>query len=202
MRSGAVIGDGCLLLGTESHMTSDATPSLSLTDLTGPRSDWAVREVERRCRFFVRRFAPASHLARVQEDDVVQEALMAALGQARKIAAGKSDEVVNVDGWLCRVTTNAVRRMWRRERGSSELESLDERIELPAPQPISPEKRLSIRRALQQLDPQCRQLLLLRDVEGEDRHAMARRLGISPNALGVRLHRCRRRLLELYLVES
>ncbi|MCP4655580.1 MAG: sigma-70 family RNA polymerase sigma factor [bacterium] len=182
-------------------MTSDATPSLSLTDLIGPRSDQAVREVERRCRFFVRRFAPTSHLARVQEDDVVQEALMAALGQARKIAAGQSDEVVNVDGWLCRVTTNAVRRMWRRERGSSELESLEERIDLPAPQPISQEKRLSIRRALQQLDPKCRQLLLLRDVEGEERREMARRLGISANALGVRLHRCRRRLLELYLIE-
>ncbi|MCP4654124.1 MAG: RNA polymerase subunit sigma-24, partial [bacterium] len=46
-----------------------------------------------------------------------------------------------------------------------------------------------------------RQLLLLRDVEGEERREMARRLGISANALGVRLHRCRRRLLELYLIE-
>ncbi|MCP4663624.1 MAG: hypothetical protein GY856_50205, partial [bacterium] len=127
-------------------MNSDAMPSLSLKDLTGPRSDQAVREVERRCRFFVRRFASGNHLARVQEDDVVQEALIAALGQARKIDAGTGADVVNVDGWLCRVTINAVHQMWRRERRSSELESLEEQIDLPAPQPISPEERLSIRR--------------------------------------------------------
>ncbi|MCP4661349.1 MAG: hypothetical protein GY856_38590 [bacterium] len=42
---------------------------------------------------------------------------------------------------------------------------------------------------------------LRRTIEGENRREMARRLGISANALGVRLHRCRRRLLELYLAE-
>ncbi len=123
------------------------------------------------------------------------------MGQARKIDAGTSAEVVNVDGWLCRVTVNAVHHMWRREGRSSDLEPLEEHFELPAPQPISPEKRLALRSALQKLDPECRQLLLWREVEGEKRHEIARRLGIDGNVLGVRLHRCRRRLLELYLAE-
>ena len=138
-------------------------------------------------------------MAREQTDDLVQEVLMAAFKQAKKLSSGDGKPIRNVDAWLCRVTMNAVWRTWHRE-GEGRTGSLDstEGPDLPAPETLPMAERLAVRQALQRLDSSCRRLLWLRDVLGEARQGVAAKIGITSNALGVRLHRCRKRLFELY----
>lgn len=163
--------------------------------LTGPHPDEAARGVERTVRFLLRRSYAGNPLIRQREDDVVQEVLAAAVRQAGRIAQGGA-RLENPDAWLCRVTLNAARRTWRREGGWYNAETIDATGE-PAAPPLSLENRLAIRQALARLDAACRRLLIERDVLGQTREAIAATLGITANALGVRLHRCRRKLLEL-----
>lgn len=170
---------------------------MSVIDLAGPRREAAAREVERTVRFLLRRSYPTNLLVRRREDDLVQETLLAAVTKARRIAEGAAPPIENSDAWLCRVALNAARRIWRREGGTKEGEELDG-LHLPSPEQLSPEERMTLRRALEQLDIACRKLLIDREVVGFAREEMAAALGVSSNTLGVRLHRCRRRLLELF----
>lgn len=163
--------------------------------LIGPHAEEAARGVERTARFILRRSYAGNPLVRQRENDVVQDVLVAALHQAGRIARG-GERLENPDAWLCRVTLNAARRLWRREGGWWRAEPLDGIAEPPAP-PQSPEDRIALRRALARLDAACRRLLIERDVLGHARDAIAAALGITANALGVRLHRCRRRLHDL-----
>ncbi len=178
-------------------MTRQLGNELQLTDLLRSGST-AATEIERRCRLLLKSKFSGNPMAREQTDDLVQEVLMACIKQAQKLAAG-GEPIRNLDAWLCRVTMNAVWRTWHRE-GEGLTGSLDEVMEpnLPAPEPLNLDERLAVRQALQRLDAACRRLLWQRDVLGEARKGVAEELGITSNALGVRIHRCRKRLYELY----
>lgn len=171
-----------------------ATP-VAFEELVGPRGDDAAREVERTIRFLLQRSYPGNALVRERADDIVQDVLTAAVKQAGRIAQG-APPLENPDAWLCRVTLNAARRLWRREGGVRAGQPL-EAVAEPAVPPLASETRLALRRALARLDAACRKLLIERDVLGHARDALAAALGITSNALGVRLHRCRRKLLDL-----
>jgi RNA polymerase sigma factor (sigma-70 family) len=179
-------------------VTRPTSDPIELTDLLVAGSP-AASEVERRCRLLLKSKFGGNPMAREQTDDLVQDVLMAAFKQARKLASGESEPIRNVDAWLCRVTMNAVWRTWHRE-GEGQTGSLDasEGPDLPAPESLPMAERLAVRQALKRLDAACRRLLWLRDVLGEARKGVAESLGITSNALGVRLHRCRKRLFELY----
>jgi RNA polymerase sigma factor (sigma-70 family) len=178
-------------------VTRQPGDELQLTDLLLSGSA-AAAEIERRCRLLLKSKFGGNPMAREQTDDLVQEVLMACFKQARKLASG-GPPIHNVDAWLCRVTMNAVWRTWHRE-GEGLTSSLDETVEpnLPAPEPLDLDQRLAVRQALERLDAACRHLLWQRDVLGEARQGVAAELGITANALGVRIHRCRKRLFELY----
>ena len=180
---------------------SDEPVASDLSELLGPGGDAAARELAETVRVLVSRFSARHPLARREGEDVVQDVLGTCLEQARKIAAGRAEPLRSRDAWLCRVTHNAVLGLYRKSKGA-ERELTDREAELPAPRPISIEERLGLRKALAALDQTCRDLLVRREVLGESRQRMAEALGLDGNTLGVRLHRCRKRLLSLYLGEA
>ena len=171
---------------------------LKLTDLLEGGSE-ATREIERRCRVLLRSKFATNPLARHQSEDLVQDVLLACFRQATKIAEGHSPPIENLNAWLSRVVMNAVWRTWHKE-GDGQTTDLEEPVvaRLKAPEALGEAERLTVRQALGRLDAACRELLWKRDVLGEARHELADRLGTKSNVLGVRLHRCRKRLLEIY----
>jgi RNA polymerase sigma factor (sigma-70 family) len=173
---------------------------LQLTDLLDEdRTVEAVSEVERCCLVILRSKFAGNRLAREREEDLVQDALVAAFRQARKIRRGDSLQVENVTAWLARVVMNLVWRAWHKD-GDGQGSNLDEvtSARLEAPRTLPESERLAVRQALLRLDPACRDLLWQREVLGIARQVLAERLGTKSNALGVRLHRCRKKLRELY----
>lgn len=171
---------------------------LKLTDLLEGGSE-ATRELERRCRVLLRSKFATNPLARHQSEDLVQDVLLACFRQATKIAEGHSPPIENLNAWLSRVVMNAVWRTWHKE-GDGQTTDLDEPVvaRLKAPETLGEAERLTVRQALGRLDATCRELLWKRDVLGEARHELADMLGTKSNVLGVRLYRCRKRLLEIY----
>ena len=171
-----------------------------LTDLLhNTRSAEAVAHVERCCLVLLRSKFAGNRLAREREEDLVQDALLAAFGEASKIQQGDKPQVENVTAWLSRVVMNLVWRAWHKD-GDGQGSNLDDltaaRLE---ERPKLPEnERLAVRQALLRLDQACRELLWQREVLGVARQVLAERLGTKSNALGVRLHRCRKKLRELY----
>jgi RNA polymerase sigma-70 factor (ECF subfamily) len=59
----------------------------------------------------------------------------------------------------------------------------------------------AVHRALGALDPVCRQVIVLRDLEGLDGATVARALGITEAAMKSRLHRARERVRENLVAE-
>ena len=176
-----------------------------LTDLlaAGSKGQQAVQHVEQCCRMLLRSKFAGNRLAREQQEDLVQDALMASFKQATKIEAEMSPPIENPTAWLARVVTNLVWRSWHKA-GDGQGSALDEPLmaRLEAPETIEPPERLAVRQALDRLDPKCRSLLWKREVLGIARHLLAEELGTKSNALGVRLHRCRKKLLALYEEEQ
>jgi len=169
------------------------------SELLGADSDRAACELRRTIEYLLGRLAGRYRIARENFEDLVQDVLMICVQQAQKIQRGDTEPLANRDAWLCRVTQNAVLGLGRRkQRRPQDSEGWPEGFNPPAPAPIAPEERLSVRRALAALDETCRQLLIMRDVLAEARKTIAENLGITSNALGVRLHRCRKKLLNLY----
>lgn len=176
-----------------------ANRASDLSGLLGPASDAAARELRGTIEFLLGRLAARYRLARESFEDLVQEVLMICVQQAQKIQRGEAEPLANRDAWLCRVTQNAVLGLGRRkQRRPQDSEGWPEGLDPPAPAPLGPEERIAVRRALAALDEACRQLLIMRDVLAEARKTIAENLGITSNALGVRLHRCRKKLLDLY----
>lgn len=180
-------------------------PASELCELLGTESHLASGHFQKTIRYLLRRSHGRNPFVREREDDLVQEVLAKAFQQARRIASGEVEPLRNVDAWLCRVTLNVVRKAWRDDRvaRASVPWEPDPGSETPAPEhpaaePLPLPKRLAIRQAIARLDSTCRQLLLRREVLGESRTVLGKWLGISANAIGVRLHRCRKRLLEIY----
>ena len=137
--------------------------------------------------------------------DALQEAFLAAFrnldgfaGQAR------------LSTWLHRIVVNAALMRMRRRRARPEepIEPLlpvflaDGHQAAPAvPWAETAEQLLArrevgalVRRSIDQLPPTYRTVLVMRDLEELDTGEVAARLGISPNAVKIRLHRARQAL--------
>lgn len=140
--------------------------------------------------------------------DAVQEAFLSAFK-----AIGRFDGKSKISTWLHRIVVNSA-LMRLRKKSSKMEESLEPLLpkfledghrENPGTAwPESPEKtvgreqmRHTVRQAIDQLPVKYRSVVLLRDIEELSGEEAGEILGLTPNAVKVRLHRARRALREL-----
>ena len=157
-----------------------------------------------------RMLAVARRLLSSEEDarDAVQEAFLNAF---RNIDRFEGQALLST--WLHRIIVN-VSLMKLRSRKRKPEESLDhllpafkddghfaERFESgtePADQRLArEEEQAAVRAAIDELPDHYRTILLLRDIEGISTQEVAEQLGVSPNAVKLRLHRARQALRTL-----
>lgn len=153
-----------------------------------------------------RLLAAARQLLRDREaaHDVVQDALLAAVR-----ALPKFQRRAALATWLHRIVINAALMHLRRtrRRPAASIEDLQCRftpegahIDPPLPWHIEPcaveraETRAMVRAAIEELPPGQRNVLELRDIEGLDTGQAADLMGVSANAVKIRLHRARNAL--------
>jgi RNA polymerase sigma-70 factor (ECF subfamily) len=157
-----------------------------------------------------RMLAVARRLLSSEEDarDAVQEAFLNAF---RNIDRFEGQALLST--WLHRIIVN-VSLMKLRSRKRKPEESLDhllpafrddghfaERFDSgsePADQRLArQEEQAAVRAAIDELPDHYRTILLLRDIEGISTQEVADQLGITPNAVKLRLHRARQALRTL-----
>ncbi|HEX6838666.1 MAG TPA: RNA polymerase sigma factor [Polyangia bacterium] len=126
-------------------------------------------------------------------EDAVQETLWAAaraIGSFRRAAA--------VTTWLFTIVRNKCHRMPFHQHGDGDLADLLPSVPDPARSPEETTAARQIQRilagALARLEPDHREVILLRDVEGLTAPEAAERLGLTVQALKSRLHRAREQL--------
>jgi RNA polymerase sigma-70 factor (ECF subfamily) len=157
-----------------------------------------------------RLLAVAQRFLRNEEDarDVVQDAFLAAF---RSIEGFQEESRIST--WLHRITVNAALMKLRARRRKPEEpieELLPNFLENGHRADVGPpwkeaadialqrrETRVLVRDCIDRLPESYRTVLLLRDIEELDTEEAAQLLGITPNAVKVRLHRARQALRTL-----
>jgi RNA polymerase sigma-70 factor, ECF subfamily len=141
-----------------------------------------------------------------------QDALQDAFLSAFK-AIGEFSGAAKISTWLHRIVVNAALMKLRRRRRKRE-ETIDDLLprfdadgewasevtswEIPSEVLLQQqETRATVRRCIDQLPESYRTVLLLRDIEELDTEEAADALGITPNAVKIRLHRARQALRTL-----
>jgi RNA polymerase sigma-70 factor, ECF subfamily len=115
-------------------------------------------------------------------DDLCQDVLAVAFLQKIEIT----------DEWLCETARKLAANYRRLHR--HEFEALDPgAVDAAIVEPMEPELRESVRRALDELDPADAELLVRHVLGGESLSELASELGITKNAVHVRVERVRRR---------
>lgn len=157
-----------------------------------------------------RLLAVARRLLGNEEDarDAVQEAFLNAFRSIDRFEGGSL-----LSTWLHRIVVNVSLMKLRRRKRKPE-ESLDhllpafrddghfvERFDSgtePADERLArEEEQAAVRAAIDELPDHSRTILLLRDIEGMGTNEVAEQLGITPNAVKLRLHRARQALRTL-----
>ena len=152
----------------------------------------------------------ARRLLRHEEDsrDAVQDAFLSAFKSLDRFQGE-----ARLTTWLHRIVVNAalMKLRTRRRKPEESIEELLPRFQADGHQFVpaalwansgpsegaAVEIRVLVRRSIDRLPEGYRTVLLLRDIEGYDTEAAARVLGISANAVKVRLHRARQGLRAL-----
>ncbi|HMQ31421.1 MAG TPA: sigma-70 family RNA polymerase sigma factor [Chloroflexaceae bacterium] len=163
------------------------------------------------CACMVKRFAPMIYARALQltgdadeAEGVLQTTFIKAC-EALDSFAGAS----GLGTWLYRIATNEGLMLLRRRRPQLALDDLAETLQpddLPRSRALWPpdpqraalddELRAELGRALAALPDGLRVVVVLRDLQGMSTEEAATRLGVSPGAVKVRLHRARLRLRE------
>lgn len=134
--------------------------------------------------------------------DVVQEAFLSAYRSMHRFRGG-----ARVSTWLYRITVNAalmhVRKQKTRQERSMDQEAQSSLMEKEDAAVGNPEQLLVAKQAFHRIDERLRKLptdhrsvFVMREFQERDTKQTARSLGISTNAVKIRLHRARRALLE------
>jgi RNA polymerase sigma-70 factor (ECF subfamily) len=157
-----------------------------------------------------RLLAVARRVLRSEDDarDAVQDAFLSAF---RGLAAFKGDAKVST--WLHRIVINAalMRLRSRKYRSEQSIDDLlpsfdDEGYWDAALRPVAEsshellerrESRALVRGCIERLPDTYRTVLVMRDIEDLDTEEVAERLGVTPNAVKIRLHRARQALRSL-----
>lgn len=214
---------GAALVGGSGFVTAvlreDANPASGDDTLVarlragdGAAYETLVRQYGGRMLSTARRFVRSEDEAQ----DVVQEAFIAAFR-----SVGGFNGTARLSTWLHRIVVNAALMKLRSRRRKHEesiedlLPQFDEQGEWSsqvAPWEISSdtllqqqETRALVRHCINRLPDTYRTVLLLRDIEDLNTEEVAETLGITPNAVKIRLHRARqalRTLLEQDLVHK
>ncbi|WP_322488199.1 RNA polymerase sigma factor [Chloroflexus sp.] len=163
------------------------------------------------CTCFVKRFAPlvyarALHLLGDADDaeNVLQTTFIKACAALPEYTGAGS-----LSSWLYRIASNEGLMLLRQKRPQVALDAVDklapDETTLPhkttwaidpARNVLDGELRHEIAQAIAELPDALRAVIVLRDIEQLSTEETAERLGISPGAVKVRLHRARLRLRE------
>ena len=123
-------------------------------------------------------------------EDAVQETLWAA---ARYIRTFRRSAALTT--WLFTIVRNKCHRLLRHEHPHDDLADLFPEMQTSVEEQVaSREIQRILARALSRLEPNHREVILLRDVEGFTAPEAAHQLGITVQALKSRLHRAREQL--------
>ena len=160
-------------------------------------------------RYSGRMLAVARRLARDEEDarDAVQDALLSAFRSIHRFEGGSQ-----LGTWLHRIVINAALMRMRRRRRHPEC-SIEELLPVFGPdghraftqdEESAADVQLErnqlvalVRASVDQLPDGYREVYLLRDVDELSTEETATALGITPNAVKIRLHRARQALMTL-----
>ena len=125
--------------------------------------------------------------------DAVQEGLLAAWREARSFRGDASPRT-----WLFSVVLNACRHLRRKRVGEpschAPMTAAEQVVEGAAgPEAMARSRELThvLEGALASLEPDAREVVMLRDIEGFSGDEVARLLGVSLEAMKSRLHRAR-----------
>lgn len=131
-------------------------------------------------------------------DDICQDAWIAVLDSASGYAPG------NARAWLFGIARRHAARFFRRRAGQpahlEPLEALGAAAGWGSEHPLAEPE--DVRHALEKLDEDSREVLVLRDVEGFTNDEVAQMLGLSVPAVKSRVHRARLALLALLTAEE
>lgn len=157
-----------------------------------------------------RMLAVALRIVRNEEDarDVVQTAYLSAFKSLGQFGGG-----CLLSTWLHRIVVNAalMKLRSRRRRPEESIEPLlptyfedghhteqFSRHDIPADHLIDKaETRATVRACIEQLPDRYRSILIMRDIEDVSTAEVASLLGVTPNAVKIRLHRARQALATL-----
>lgn len=189
-------------------VTPERGPEAALLTRLRAGDDAAFETLVRQ--YGARLLATARRMVRNDDEaqDVVQEAFLSAFAS---IATFSGDSKLST--WLHRIVVNAALMKLRRRRRKPE-ESIDELLphftdqgywsdspsSWDAPSDVllqRRETREQVRRCIERLPETYRTVLMLRDIEDLDTDEVADLLGVSANAVKVRLHRARQALRTL-----
>lgn len=130
-------------------------------------------------------------------EDVLQEAFLSVW---RSAAGWRGD--ASARSWLFQIVAHGCHHRLRRSAGERAAAGTEEVLAVAAPSP-TPDAVVSSRQvgraleaALRSLEPEAREVLILRDVEGLPGEEVAQVLGIGVAAMKSRLHRARLALKE------
>src|SRR5262245_42857723 len=157
-----------------------------------------------------RLLAVAQRILRNEDDarDAVQTAYLSAFRSIERFEGG-----CRLSTWLHRIVVNAalMKLRSRRRRPEDSLEPLlptylDDghhaeqfsRNDIPADVALErAETRAAVRACIEQLPDRYRSILVMRDIEDVSTSEVAELLGVTPNAVKIRLHRARQALTTL-----
>lgn len=182
------------------HMTSPLEDGLSHSPArTNPAGDTAVAEAELAARYWdrIRLFA----LRRVKDsaaaEDIAQEAIRLV---AEALRAGRVENLEALPGYAFKTAQHLCLQRFRAAgREANALTKLGSQPQVdhhqdPLVALIGEERRISVRRAIEDLTAPDRELLTLLYFDEIDAATAATRLGVTAEALRVRKHRALKRL--------
>jgi RNA polymerase sigma-70 factor (ECF subfamily) len=199
-----------MVLNRENRASKPARLSHEEADLIGGLQRGEDRAFELMVRKFGgRMLATARRLLGSEDDarDALQEAFLSAF---RSSAHFKAESALAT--WLHRIVINSalMQLRYRRRHPEEQIDALLpdfdqngnwlETRDCPLPLDSlleTSETRAMVRRCVDQLPPSHRIVLLLRDIEGLDTEQVATLLGVTTNAVKIRLHRARQALKTL-----
>ncbi len=118
--------------------------------------------------------------------DALQEGILKAYTHRKTLR-----EPEHFKTWLMRIVINSAQDLLKKRKPAAEWEELEE---LSAPEGLSPEERMDLYDALDQLSEPMRQLLKLRYFDGLSNREIAHQLEVPEGTVAVRLSRARERL--------
>jgi RNA polymerase sigma factor (sigma-70 family) len=172
------------------------SPPTQLVEAARRGEPGAVLKLICLCQPNLARFARRTCSTTEDAEDAVQIALWQLhrrVGALRTVAA--------FAGWLFRVVERECYRLFRRRKDTVSVDLLLEH-ETPQVAQVPQDLRLDLARAIEQLEPPYREVLLLRDLHELTAPEVAQQLGLSIEAVKSRLHRGRTKVRETLIASG